>query len=209
MYALEVIGLPSTRDEGAPTENEVKSHFSQFGPVHSVIFIRDTGPLLGIYQRAEQKLIQAEIAEEELKLRKLDGERLTKVLLDKPKRLLEEFNELVNIGLSMNPFQWRLDQFPITSAIVIFERPKSKDVCLYAYKRDAPEYTFNCCKRTPVDYLFRGLFHLQMKDPPQPYHIYWENYTTSMVRRLFIGITLFFILVLYFSISLAFSMGLK
>mmetsp|Transcript_10713 Transcript_10713/g.17987 ORF Transcript_10713/g.17987 Transcript_10713/m.17987 type:complete len:108 (+) Transcript_10713:278-601(+) len=69
IYAVEVKGLPRTREEGAPNESEIKTHFSQFGPVHSVNFIRDTGPLLGIYQRAEQKLLQFEVASEILALK--------------------------------------------------------------------------------------------------------------------------------------------
>jgi len=28
IYAVEVRGLPGTREEGAPTENEMKNHFS-------------------------------------------------------------------------------------------------------------------------------------------------------------------------------------
>ena len=43
IYAVEVRGLPSTKDEGAPNESELKNHFSKFGPVHSVAFIRNLG----------------------------------------------------------------------------------------------------------------------------------------------------------------------
>ena len=56
VYAVEVRGLPTTREEGAPNELELKNHFSQFGPVHSVSFVRNTNSLLEVYQRAQEKL---------------------------------------------------------------------------------------------------------------------------------------------------------
>ena len=49
LYTVEVRGLPSTREEGAPNENEMIRHFSQFGKVNSISFIRNTGDLMDIY----------------------------------------------------------------------------------------------------------------------------------------------------------------
>lgn len=51
-YAIEVHGLPTTKEEGAPNELEIKRHFEQYGPVHSVSIIREIGDLLDIYQQA-------------------------------------------------------------------------------------------------------------------------------------------------------------
>ena len=42
-YAVEVQGLPTEREEGAPNEAEIKQHFSKFGEVHSVSIIHDIG----------------------------------------------------------------------------------------------------------------------------------------------------------------------
>jgi hypothetical protein len=56
LYTVEVKGLPATREEGAPNEGELLRHFSQFGKVNTVSFIRNTGDLLDIYQGAQGKL---------------------------------------------------------------------------------------------------------------------------------------------------------
>ena len=49
-YAVEIKGLPSLREEGAPNEAELKQHFERFGMIHSVTLIRDCGSLLDLYQ---------------------------------------------------------------------------------------------------------------------------------------------------------------
>lgn len=77
MYAIEVFGLPTTREEGAPNELEIKNHFSKFGDVHSVAFVRDTGPLLSIYQLAQKKLIDSEVATEIVKIKNANNLKLT------------------------------------------------------------------------------------------------------------------------------------
>jgi len=64
-YAVEVQGLPTTREEGAPNETEIRNHFSKFGKVHSVSLIRDTGELLEVYQQAQERLMMSEIAKEQ------------------------------------------------------------------------------------------------------------------------------------------------
>jgi len=91
---------------------------------------------------------------------------------------------------NMNPSQLKLDQFPIVSAIVIFEKPKSKNVCLYAHNQNAPSITVNCCQQVPIEYLFRGHYHLVVTDPPEPFAIYWDNYRQGVVARIIAIISL-------------------
>lgn len=80
------------------------------------------------------------------------------------------------MGAGINTKRLKLDKFPILSAIVVFESTKAKDVCLKAYERFAPKYTVNCLHTTPLDFLFKGHFHLEVTNPPEPFAIYWENY---------------------------------
>mmetsp|Transcript_29496 Transcript_29496/g.44821 ORF Transcript_29496/g.44821 Transcript_29496/m.44821 type:complete len:137 (+) Transcript_29496:1109-1519(+) len=109
----------------------------------------------------------------------------------------------------MNPMLYKLDQFSIESAIVVFETPKSKEVCLHAYQKFNPAYTFNCFYRAPIEFLLRGHFHLMVNEPPEPYSIYWDNYRQSMVRKLFIGILLALSCLLYLAITFGFTVALK
>ena len=49
-YAVQVHGLPSLREEGAPNEIEIKMHFEKFGKVHCVEIVRDVDKLMDVYQ---------------------------------------------------------------------------------------------------------------------------------------------------------------
>ena len=82
---------------------------------------------------------------------------------------------------------------PISSAIVIFEKPKSKDVCINAHARYAPKNGYG--KKPSLDFLFRGHYHLEVTSAPEPNAIYWENYNENSCRKL-IFIVIFVILIL-------------
>lgn len=92
--------------------------------------------------------------------------------------------------------------FPIESAIIIFEKPNSREVCLLAHRDFAPKHTLNCCRRVPLDFLFRGHYHLTVGRPPEPYAIYWDNYHQSMVRKLVFGLFLTVLTLLFLSITI-------
>lgn len=109
----------------------------------------------------------------------------------------------------MNPQRYRLDQFPIVSAIVIFEKPKSRDVCLYAHRKMAPEYTLNCMRKVPLEFLFRGHYHLTVEEPPEPHAIYWQNYRENVARKLVFGFLLSMIIIICLGITLSFTFVLK
>jgi hypothetical protein len=79
----------------------------------------------------------------------------------------------------MNPKKIKLHQFPIEAAIVVFENPKARDVCLKAYAKYSPYYQLNCFRKVPLKFLFRGHYHLHLRKAPEPNAIYWENYNQA------------------------------
>jgi len=109
----------------------------------------------------------------------------------------------------MNPLRLKLDQFPLESAIIIFEKPKSKEVCLHAHREFAPVNTLDCFRKVPLDFLFRGHYHLTVSEPPEPYAIYWDNYHQSMVRKLVFGIFMLILVLLFLSITIGCSYALE
>ena len=116
-----------------PDEAEVKTHFTKFGAVNSVAFLRDTGELLEIYQQAQDRLLRSEIENERIALKKKLKLKVKDKETDRVDNLYEQYLSLVNLGDSINNKRLKLDKFPILSAIVVFESPFSKDVCLKAY----------------------------------------------------------------------------
>jgi hypothetical protein len=127
----------------------------------------------------------------------------------KPGNLRTEYYELLNIGQKMNPLRLKVDQFPIESAIVIFEKPKSRDVCLYAYREHAPIVTVNGCKRVPLEFLFRGHYHLTVSEPPEPFAIYWDNYHLSYCRTIVFGTFILAMSVLFLAVTVGFAYALQ
>ena len=125
------------------------------------------------------------------------------------KALETEYHELLNIAQDQNPLRLKLNQFPIVSAMVVFETPKSKTVCLNAHRQFAPYYKLNCFSKTPLDFLLRGHYHLTVSEPPEPHSIYWDNYETSMTRRIIMGVLLSVILLLCLAITWVFTMALE
>jgi hypothetical protein len=73
----------------------------------------------------------------------------------------------------------------------------------------APEYTLNCCRKVPLEFLFRGHYHLVVSKPPEPHAIYWENYQENIVRKLVFGFLLSIIVVVCLAITLGFTFVLK
>lgn len=63
------------------------------------------------------------------------------------------------------------------------------------------------CKKVPVDFKFRGHYHLDVDIPPEPSGINWENYKTTFCSRFFFSIVLALILssLLVASILLTYS----
>ena len=177
--------------------------------MHSVCFVRNTGSLLGVYQRAQAKLQEAEVANEVIKVKESLDQDVNPNEAKRPADLRTEYYELLNIAQLMNPPRFRLDQFPIISAIVIFEKPKSRDVCLHAHRKFAPQHTLNCFRQAPLDFLFRGHYLLTVSEPPEPYAIYWDNYHLSIVRKDIFGLLLTVLILLFLSITLAFTYALQ
>jgi hypothetical protein len=103
----------------------------------------------------------------------------------------------------------KLSQFPIVSAMVTFETPKAKTVCMNAHRTYAPYYKLNCFKKTPLDYLLRGHYHLTVSDPPEPHAIHWDNFEAGMSRRIIMGLLLTVIIVLCLAITWLFTMALE
>ena len=67
-----------------------------------------------------------------------------------------------------------------------------------AHKDKAPYFSFNLCRQVPVDYLFKGQYHLTVEVPPEPYTIYWDNLHSSAVNKILFSVTLlFFVLIMY------------
>ena len=177
--------------------------------MHSVSLIRDTGSLLQVYQFAQEKLFQSEMAAEVVNATRAEGQAVDSKTAAAASTLHRQYTELLNIGELMNPLRHRLDQFPIVSAIVTFEKPQSRDVCLYAHGTMAPEYTLNCCRKVPLEFLFRGHYHLVVSKPPEPHAIYWENYQESIGRKLVFGFLLSIIVFVCLAITLGFTFVLK
>ena len=117
--------------------------------------------------------------------------------------------ELLNIAQDRNPLRLRLEQFPIISAMVVFEKPKSQEICLNAYRKFAPSFTANCFRKSPLELLLRGYYHLTVTTPPEPYEIYWDNYNQSFSRQIVFFIIIIIICLLLLSITWIFTLLLE
>ena len=120
-------------------------------------------------------------------------------------KLKQKYTELLNVANQRNVLKYKLDQMPIASAIIIFEKPKSKDVCLNAHDRYAPKNGYG--RKPPLDFLFRGHYHLEVTSAPEPNSIYWENYNENSCRKL-IFIVIFVIMILI-SLLITFSFKIQ
>lgn len=101
----------------------------------------------------------------------------------------------MTVGQIKNPLKMKTEQFPIAAAIVVFEKPKARDVCIFAHDQYAPAYTLNCAKKPPMEMLFRGYYPLNVTAAPEPASIYWENYRSTVIRKVIFGIILFCLLI--------------
>jgi len=93
-------------------------------------------------------------------MKNLYGEQVKDKEQENVRALKQQYMELLNVGANKNPMKFKTDQFPIASAIVIFEKPKARDVCVFAHNRYSPAYTLNCVKKVPLEFLFRGHYPL-------------------------------------------------
>lgn len=208
-YAVEVFGLPSTREDGAPNVAEITDHFSKFGKVHSVVLLRDVQDLLEIYQVAQQKLFEAEELKTEIELKKASGQTVSDKEVVRAKTLQDHYKKLIEAAIVLNPSKLQLDKFTIVSAIVIFEKPKSRDVCLFAHEEFAPTFTLACWRKTPAEFLFRGHYHLSVAVPAEPFAINWANMKDNAGTRILFSLLLFLILVILLAINIYMTMTLQ
>ena len=91
---------------------------------------------------------------------------------------------------------------------MIFEKPKAKDVCIYAHHKYSPEFTLNC-KQVPLDFLFRGYYPLTVKQAPEPALIYWENYKKNVGRQLLYGTIMLLLILALFLVSLGITFAMS
>ena len=95
-----------------------------------------------------------------IKFKLSKGKQVTSAEHNESKKLQRTYTELLNVAAANNPLKYKLDQFPISSAIVVFESPKARDVCILAHQKFAPDLTLDCRSQPPLEFLFRGHYHL-------------------------------------------------
>ena len=209
MYSVEVIGLPTTKDQGYPNQQEVKNHFMKFGDVHSVHLIRDVGRLFNEFKKAEQLLQRLDIKGHLLNLEEADKGAVAEKDKKKLLQLQTLFDKAVEKGHRMNNQNLKLHQFPIAAAIVVFENPKSRERCIRAYEKYSPYYQMNCCKKVPLRLLFRGHYHIHVKPAPEPILMFWENYSKESCKKFVLMFLFSIMLIMILCVNLGLTYSIK
>lgn len=82
-------------------------------------------------------------------------------------------------------------------------------MCIRAHERFAPRYTLNCCRKVPLEFLFRGYYHLIVGIPPEPYAIKWENSRPFVLGKILVFILFLAIVAILFATTLGLTYTLS
>lgn len=202
-YAVEVSGLPSTKQESAPSEKEVKDHFERlFGKVHECAFTRDYGDIIDLHFEASRQKKLLEIAEERAMVRLSSARRGPDSQVAAIKKRYDGLLQKANRANLMN---FKSSDFPITGAFVIFENEKSQRNCLHSMNHFK---TLKCNGDYPSEFLLNG-HHLSVKEAPEPHSIFWENYNISSIGRFLRGFFIYILLLILLCVTYAFAYIIK
>lgn len=187
-YSLQVTGLPVDA-----TEDEVREHFEEFGPVADVVIARSYGAVLRarihrarLFKRAEQ--LKSELSAIRHTLKKRGEDYNANYAFKRKWKQFYKARDKMN-ALKEKIEQRMLEPFNIVYAFITFEQESDKMTCLDEY---APYFNFFRSKRTrfrvhPREDGKGDTFHyLRVAQAVEASDIMWENMANVGWKQYFV-----------------------